>query len=626
MNRLQYLSRGLGYRPNNQLQAMKGGFVRQYNNQLMGRGFDLIYDQMNDKPIVTIDVETPINEDSIDMFEQLYNDRSSEEQQRKLQNLNKKIAERSDIRDKRIINHMKIIEQAREKIKKQSYLDKVVQQLDEDIIKPKQKKQNIKIVDEEPKHIVQKQIQIEKINKLIKDSKLEHYRSNDTQYFRTQLKKILLNLAKKGVELMKNSKSEDEKMKINKISKDLLKEYADLVKRGITYKIKNEEVVEVVTDSSKEYKDIQLNEKINITEAKKELDEYEKKNNLVLNLELAKEILDDLKISNSEIKKYKKLFKIIEQEKSEKDITEFINDEKFSRKYLKTLNYSDVEINKRVEESGKNLEFSICDYSDKISNQLAKLLFDIDEPAFIVSDFMVNEMGLLGSQFCYDNLDLENRIANEMKDYNTINYYSMYNLNVRYMIMYLDKMKDKIKKFKENGNFKELQNSKSIISNISDFEKSFYKNSNYLGVSMTANKIDNEMIIPDTITGPNTKQQLQLVKSECKQKFRPIMNQDKQITGITAEYIKGQKDRYEKMNKQMKKDFGFTNKKSSHLSLLFTVRFKDCIGVYDFTYDSNIDDGYVFNVYRSSFAHIQIKKKSYNSFLIPINKFILKKK
>lgn len=276
--------------------------------------------------------------------------------------------------------------------------------------------------------------------------------------------------------------------------------------------------------------------------------------------------------------------------------------------------------------SGKPAEFSICGPGNKI----AKELYGLKNPNFEVTDFVVEDAGSrLGGQFPIDNIDRDNKIFNEMKWYVSVNYRLAYNRAMKLKEMYyndlLKMLIDEIENYidyKDLGNTKKtkltlenIETLKNILIDQDEFNKDYYKNKEYIGIGITMNKF-NPVSIPedyDFEDNPSTKEQIEDVKSNQKQKFIPDIKQRK-IRGMKS------KSKNEKFDDAFR---GIMNREEYDYTI--TCGFSDTMGVYNYTTDNYVKDDFILGTYKTGFPHDARSAKDYKGVIIPIEKFILPK-
>ena len=167
---------------------------------------------------------------------------------------------------------------------------------------------------------------------------------------------------------------------------------------------------------------------------------------------------------------------------------------------------------------------------------------------------------------------------------------------------------------------KKIISQKNILKDSDLFELEFYKNNDYLGLDITLNKFDkinnksNNMKINN---GVNNDKAIDNAMDALNQNFRPVII-DKKLT------------RFEKISKDLKKNkfnleynIEFDKKinkrvfkKHKKYRITVTLGFRKGVGVYDYTNDNFIKDGFILNYYK-------IKEGTFVR--IPYGKFILKK-
>lgn len=284
-----------------------------------------------------------------------------------------------------------------------------------------------------------------------------------------------------------------------------------------------------------------------------------------------------------------------------------------------------VMIDKEYDMAGKPAEFSICGYK----NPFAKAFYDVKKPNIQVCDFIVEEItGSSGKQFAIDTVDFDNKLFIEMKYYRGINYIEQYNLNRKLKLIYINDIKNDIKKcilklhnpvYKNNKESlkTELDNYIDILSTKDKFEHAFYKNNGYLGVGITMNKFANIEDLIDYINGPSTEEMINHVKDSQGRVYVPNFNDDRRITKITLETSKASanKNFNEKFNNRLKGE-------DNPYKYFVTCVFGKVVGVYNYTDDNMLDKNFILKSYKCSYE--QLSGTKFNAVLIPIEKFLLK--
>ena len=308
-------------------------------------------------------------------------------------------------------------------------------------------------------------------------------------------------------------------------------------------------------------------------------------------------------------------------------------------KYLDTVNIAGKPVSRttfKFYSKPKLFEYGICG----IDNVNAMKLFLIQHPNFQVSDFIVEHIfqthkkeikgkvpnGAQGGQFCQDNIDITNAIINEMKYYEDENYESMYKLNIQLKEIYINELLESINnelieylKSNDESILDGLKIFIEILSNKDKFDKQFYLENPYLGIAITINKW-NPVKIPkdfDFEECPNTPEQVEIIKSNQGQKYIPHMR-NRHI--ISYEYIDASPEVKKLMTEELNKEI-FKGRK---FKFYITVGFSKCIGVYDYSSDILVIDDFILGTYHASYTHDKRGEVSFNSVLIPVEKFTLK--
>jgi hypothetical protein len=399
-------------------------------------------------------------------------------------------------------------------------------------------------------------------------------------------------------------------------------------------------------------------EKISTINAKLEIEKYWKETDEVILKEK-----DDVFIKRiyKEINDIVILDEPIEEEYKYKTLQKHCVDHEYGDKYLETLginvNNLTKEERRKLYSSGKALEFSICclpdDNGKKKFNSNAVKLFGIKRPEFEVTDFLVEKIftkvlqelkkinisklpsGSLAAQFCHDNIDIKNRIINEMKDYHAnVNYENEYNMNIKLKKKYINSLKIKLQeevklyKYYNNEDMKKktkeqliiIKGYRDLLTNKDEFDKEFYRDNDYFGIPITMNKFQ-PIIIPseEDYDGVTSLEILKIMKDNQGQKFIPEMK-NKKIVSITQ--VGGLGDDY---NKLMTKSINEDMIKNQHFEFTITVRSKNSICVYNYSKDKLADTNCILETYKPAYNVQKIKSdKTLNAVLIPIEKFVRK--
>ena len=141
-----------------------------------------------------------------------------------------------------------------------------------------------------------------------------------------------------------------------------------------------------------------------------------------------------------------------------------------------------------------------------------------------------------------------------------------------------------------------------------------------MGIPITINKW-NKVVVPDDYDyddSPSTEEQINYIIKSQGQKFIPYTD-NRYIIGY--EQVGGSSKEYnEKMTDYINEDLI----QDKRFQFMITVRFKNGIGVYNYTMDNLVDNDFILGKYKNSYAH-DTRALKYNSVLIPIEKYILKK-
>ena len=283
------------------------------------------------------------------------------------------------------------------------------------------------------------------------------------------------------------------------------------------------------------------------------------------------------------------------------------------------------------ESFGKPQEFSICG----IDNPYAKKLYKVEHPNIQITDFIVENIlsGGIGSQFCFDCIDIDNRNIIEMKKYIGVNYFKMYNLQIEFKKAYINHLKKEIDKYiilyvktpksntsKRDTYFQIIMEYRKVLTDKNEFDKDFYRNIHYYGIGIAMNKFD-KIVIPSNYIYDdkfNTEEMMTHVKDSQGQKFIPHFK-DRKLTHVTRTPTKDvEKD------KKFNKDFNeLIDGESTPYNFYVTCQFSKVLGVYDYTNDKLVENDFILNVYRCAYQHDSRDNKDFNSVLIPIEKFIV---
>jgi hypothetical protein len=491
----------------------------------------------------------------------------------------------------------------------------------------------------------------------------DKYVNNPSPTIKGTYKKRMLDVINYGLDLIKKNPTINTDT-IKNSNNNLLVKVNNLISRGNKLKIENNELVEIEKENEKD--PWKQEKELMLKEAKAIIDKFTQENQLTIltkNEDNGKEInkiIDEINTAET-----KSIFDL-ELKDKEVDKSEVLSNKCINKKlgdaYLSTVEidgdkFTKAEM-KSLYGSGKALEFGVCG----LNNSNAMVLFGVQQPKMEVTDFIVEDIYLskvkpqlealrarqiqegykkkdlievpntsLGAQFCQDNVDRINKIINEMKDYNNVNYQKMYNYNIKLKKIYFNYLKTQVEELieeyttitsekKKEKKLKEINEYKSLMTNKENFDKAFYKNRKYLGIPITINKW-NPVEIPedhDDDDAVNTEEQLKIVQSLQGQKFIPHMK-NKYINKY--EQVGGSSDIYNKlMTKYLNEDILKGNK----FEFMVTVRFSHAIGVYNYTKDPLVTDDNILGTYKASYSHDKRILK-YNSVLIPIEKYVMKK-
>jgi len=497
------------------------------------------------------------------------------------------------------------------------------------------------------------------------DDRIEKYENNDSSYNKKALITAYKDQINFGLELIEKNPNVD-LSSISEVMETYVEELNKLIVKGAKLKIENNALVEIPKDNDKD--PWKQEKELTITGAGKAIKEYWENNEETI-LKTSKLNSKDINDAITEINNAKLFDDLItdnEIEQSE-ELSNNSVDKNTGIDYLKTVSINNEKFTKKemngLFTSGKNLEFGVCG----VGNSNAKVLYNVRNPQMQVTDFIVDDIYLskvkplleairakqirkgykkkdiievpetsLGAQFCQDNIDIKNKIINEMKDYENLNYKNMFNKNIELKKIYADELKAELKDLisdykletkesKKKNILNVIKEYKKLLTDKNEFDKAFYMNKKYLGVAITINKW-NPVEIPeeyydedyDRDNYVNSVEQLELVKSQQGQKFIPHMK-DKYV--VKLEQVGGSSDKYnELMTKYLNEDVV----KGQKYQFNVTVRFSHGIAVYNYTKDDLVDNDFILGTYKTSYSHDKRNLK-YNSVLIPIEKYILKK-
>jgi hypothetical protein len=285
---------------------------------------------------------------------------------------------------------------------------------------------------------------------------------------------------------------------------------------------------------------------------------------------------------------------------------------------------------------GKAQEFSICGYKSTIATKI----YGIENPNIQITDFIVDNIlpGSIGSQFCADCIDIDNRMIIEVKKYEDISYLKIYNLQIELKKNYINDLKHKFLEFvkgyidtQESNTIKRksyLENMRSIQEVLTDknkFNKDFYNNRRYCGVGITMNKFNPIDIPTDYVydNNFNTEEMMLHVKKSQGQKFIPTFV-NREITKITRKPTddKAQDAKFNKdFNDKIK---GTVKPYKFNITCLFNGG--QLIGVYYYSNDELVENDFILGTYRCAYKHDGRGNKGFNAVLIPIENFIIEAK
>jgi len=295
------------------------------------------------------------------------------------------------------------------------------------------------------------------------------------------------------------------------------------------------------------------------------------------------------------------------------------------------------------------LEFALCGPNNPNAYQIYSIPTNFHNSDIILRDMIdiinqsrpsKNKVKSLGSQFIVDNIDFNNLIFNELKNYENISYENYYNMNLAFKKIFYEKLKerldDQIGIYDRSTPQKQVELKKiiddfrDILTNKTKFEKKFYRECKYYGVGITINKfnkIDTEILTPEFYRNapdynpedPNyNKKLIQKVISKQGQKFS-ITTENKYITGL-------RQNENEKIKGEINNMFAEWFKGGKKYNYNITTRFSNVTGIYDYTNDNYVENENILATYQTCYtSDWRDNFEDYKGVLIPIEKFTVLK-
>lgn len=243
-----------------------------------------------------------------------------------------------------------------------------------------------------------------------------------------------------------------------------------------------------------------------------------------------------------------------------------------------------------------------------------------------------------GNSLPVDLIDKKNMNASESKYYTKVEYVRMYNINMKNQKHYYEDQKELLKKYilkikinpEDDEAIKNRDKQLKILNSKQSFLRSFYANTNYMSVNIGAGKWGN---VPDNVTEEiqdglaNATTQINNYKKHVEPKIQLSFNKHRRMVQWNVkDDNKSKKRSKEQLTEELSNAF-FKNAKGKSIDYGYTVnvKFKDGVGLYNYTNDDYLNDcNHIVQGYRIGASYDQHGDKGLymDAIKIPIEKFI----
>lgn len=285
-------------------------------------------------------------------------------------------------------------------------------------------------------------------------------------------------------------------------------------------------------------------------------------------------------------------------------------------------------------------EYGMCgSNNNEASKVFSSVLHEGRRTDFKTSDEIAVTYNITGgNSLPVDLIDKKNGNASESKYYTKVEYVRMYNINMKFQKHYYEKqkvlLKQKILDIQLNQEDREAikirDETLKILNSKQSFLRSFYANTNYMSVNIGAGKWGG---VPDNVTDniqdglANSVKQINIYKGHAAPKIQLSFNEKRRmIQWNVKDDNKSKKRSKEQLTDELSNAF-FKNDKGKSIKYCYTVnvKFKDGVGLYNYTKDDYLNDcKHIVQGYKIGVSYDQHEDKGLfmDAIKIPIEKFI----
>lgn len=285
-------------------------------------------------------------------------------------------------------------------------------------------------------------------------------------------------------------------------------------------------------------------------------------------------------------------------------------------------------------------EYGMCGpNNNEASKVFSSVLHEGRKTDFKTSDEIAVTYNITGgNSLPVDLIDKKNKNASESKYYTKVEYVRMYNINMADQKHYYEEQKVLLKEYmkeilvnpEDEEAIKNRDKQLKILNSKQSFLRSYYANTNYQSVNIGAGKWGN---VPDNVTKEiqgglaNSETQINNYKKHAAPKIQLSFNKKRRmIQWNVKDDNKSKKRSKEQLTDELSNAF-FKNDKGKSIKYRYTVnvKFKDGVGLYNYTKDEYLNDcKHIIQGYRIGVSYDQHGDKGLfmDAIKIPIEKFI----
>lgn len=285
-------------------------------------------------------------------------------------------------------------------------------------------------------------------------------------------------------------------------------------------------------------------------------------------------------------------------------------------------------------------EYGMCGPNNiEASKVFSSVLHEGRKTDFKTSDEIAVTYNITGgNSLPVDLIDKKNMNASESKYYTKVEYVRMYNINMKNQKHYYEEQKELLKSCMKkillnSGDDEAIKNRDKqlkILNSKQSFLRSYYANNNYQSVNIGAGKWGN---VPDNVNEEiqdglaNATKQINIYKGHASPKIQLSFNEHRRMVQWNVKDDNKSKKRSKKQLTDELSNAFFKNKKGKSIDYGYTVnvKFKDGVGLYNYTNDDYLNDcNHIVQGYRIGASYDQHGDKGLymDAIKIPIEKFI----